>query len=110
MRWFRSYWSEEDTWFYFEADAEGWVTRQIELEGPHEKPVAAASLAESEAAERAGSLADYESLFGSTAGLPVHQWEGYEPEDLTVEAFENVWLTARAACQTRDRARSSDEA
>lgn len=43
-RWFRSYWAEEDTWFYFEADAGGWVTRQVELQGPLQKPITAASL------------------------------------------------------------------
>ncbi|MEU3051467.1 hypothetical protein ABZ705_34150 [Streptomyces sp. NPDC006984] len=32
--WMRCYWDEEDTWFYFEVDAEGLVIRQIELEGP----------------------------------------------------------------------------
>ncbi|AYG80790.1 hypothetical protein DWB77_02928 [Streptomyces hundungensis] len=40
----RCYWDEEDTWFYFEVDATGWVIRQIELEGPGLTPVAAASL------------------------------------------------------------------
>jgi hypothetical protein len=30
----RCHWDEEDIWFYFEADAEGWVTRQVELQGP----------------------------------------------------------------------------
>jgi hypothetical protein len=41
-RWFRAYWAEEDTWFHFEADAAGWITRQIELQRPLEKPIAAA--------------------------------------------------------------------
>ncbi|MFF8387359.1 hypothetical protein ACF053_27465 [Streptomyces kanasensis] len=30
--WVRCYWDEEDTWFYFEVDAEGWVIRQVELD------------------------------------------------------------------------------
>lgn len=30
----RCHWDEEDVWFSFEVDAEGWVTRRIELEGP----------------------------------------------------------------------------
>ncbi|MFF4755269.1 hypothetical protein ACWD5R_35300 [Streptomyces sp. NPDC002514] len=95
-RWFRSYWAEEDTWFYFEVDAGGWVTRQVELQGLHEKPVAAACLADWEAAQQAGSLADYEATSGATAEAPVREWDGHEPQDLTAEEFETVWLTARA--------------
>ncbi|MEU8176237.1 hypothetical protein AB0C14_25450 [Microbispora hainanensis] len=40
-RWFRAYWGEKDIWFYFEVDADGWVTRQIELRGPDGVPIAA---------------------------------------------------------------------
>ncbi|MEV8059500.1 hypothetical protein AB0P37_24270 [Streptomyces antimycoticus] len=106
-RWFRSYWAEEDTWFYFEVDADGWVARQVELQGPLKKPIAAASLAEWGAAQQAGTLGDYEATFGGTAEVPVHEWDGYEPQDLTAAEFETVWLTARAACQASARARSS---
>ncbi|MFJ9544068.1 hypothetical protein ACIRPX_43645 [Streptomyces sp. NPDC101225] len=109
-RWFCSYWAEEEAWFYFEADAEGWVTRQVELRGPLEKPVAAASLAEWEAARQAGTLADYEATFGATAEVPVPEWEGHEPHELTAAAFETVWRTARAACQARARVRALREA
>ncbi|MEV7888336.1 hypothetical protein ACWD3I_38195 [Streptomyces sp. NPDC002817] len=106
-RWFRSYWAEEDTWFYFEVDADGWVTRQVELHGPFEKPVAAASSTEWEAARQAGTLRDYEATFGATAEAPVHAWDAHEPQDLTAKEFETVWLTARATCQARARARST---
>ncbi|MFM9632591.1 MULTISPECIES: hypothetical protein [Streptomyces] len=106
-RWFRSYWAEEDTWFYFEVDADGQVTRQVELQGPLEKPIAAASLAEWEAAQQSGTLADYEVTFGATAEVPVHEWDAHEPQDLAAGEFEAVWLTARATCQARARARST---
>ncbi|MFD4644779.1 hypothetical protein [Streptomyces sp. NPDC058441] len=106
-RWFRSYWAEEDTWFYFEVDADGWVTRQVELQGPLERPIAAASLAEWEAAQQTGSLADYEATFGGTAEVPVPEWDAHEPQDLTVEEFEAIWRTARATCQARARTRST---
>jgi hypothetical protein len=96
-RWFRCHWAEEGTWFYLEADADGWVTRQVELRGPLGKPVAAACLAEWEAARRAGTLADHEATFGGTAEIPVGEWDGHEPRDLTAEEFEAVWLAARAA-------------
>src|SRR4051812_18135822 len=105
-RWFRSYWAEEDTWFYFEVDADGWVTRQVELQGPLEKPIAAASLAEWEAAQQAGTLADYGAAFGVTAEVPVHEGDAQEPQDLAAAEFETVWLTARATCQARARTRS----
>jgi hypothetical protein len=106
-RWFRSYWAEEDTWFYFEVDAVGRVTRQVELQGPLEKPLGAASLAEWEAAQQAGTLADYEARFGATAEVPVHEWDAHAPQDLTAAEFEAVWLTARATCRARARARST---
>ncbi|MDO0933818.1 hypothetical protein QQY66_19795 [Streptomyces sp. DG2A-72] len=79
----RCYWDEEDTWFYFEVNAEGWVTRQIELEGPELTPIAAACLGE------------YDSRFGITAELPVSEWEGHDPEQLTFQEFEEIWETAR---------------
>ncbi|WP_307841646.1 hypothetical protein [Streptomyces endocoffeicus] len=74
-RWFRSYWAEEEIWFYFEVAADGWVARQVELQGPLQEPIAAASLAEWEAAQQAGTLGDYEATFGGTAEVPVQEWE-----------------------------------
>lgn len=93
--WMRCYWDEEDTWFYFEVDAEGWVIRQIELEGPDPTPIAAASLEEWQRAHDAGRLDEYDSRFGITAELPVSEWEGHDPLPLTSEEFEEVWRTAR---------------
>ncbi len=69
------------------------------------KSIAAASLAEWEAAQQAGTLRDYEAIFGATAEVPAHEWDAHEPHDLTVGEFETVWLTARAACQARARVR-----
>ncbi|MGW3425964.1 hypothetical protein [Streptomyces phaeochromogenes] len=109
-RWLRSYWAEEETWFYFEVGADGWVSRQVELQGPLEKPVAAASLAEWQAAQQAGALADYEATFGATAEVPVHEWDAHEPQDLTAQEFETVWLTARAICRAKARAHSPHRA
>ncbi|MGH3631486.1 MAG: hypothetical protein ACRDRL_29105 [Sciscionella sp.] len=102
-RWFRAYWAEEDTWFYFEADAQGSVTRQVELCGPLQKPVTAASLAEQEAARAAGRLGEYEQAFGMTAMIPVQEWDDHDPQELSGDQFESVWATALAACQTRAR-------
>ncbi|EST32815.1 hypothetical protein [Streptomyces niveus] len=91
----RCYWDEEDIWFYFEVDAEGWVIRQVELEGPELTPVVAASLAEWQRACDAGRLDEYDRRFGITAELPVSEWEGHDPEELTSEEFEDVWVRAR---------------
>ncbi|MEU6051111.1 hypothetical protein ABZ829_11810 [Streptomyces xanthochromogenes] len=99
----RCYGDEEDTWFYFEVDADGWVTRQIELEGPELSPIAAASLAEWQRAHDAGRLDEYDSRFGITAELPVSQWEGHDPEELTSSQFEEVWDSARRQLTARLR-------
>lgn len=97
----RCHWDEEDVWFYFEVDTEGWVTRQIELEGPALTPVAAASLAEGQRAYDAGRLDEYDSRFGITAELPASEWEGHDPEQLTSEEFEEVWDSARQRITAR---------
>ncbi|MFC8661961.1 hypothetical protein [Streptomyces sp. NPDC057199] len=97
----RCYWDEEDIWSYFEVDAEGGVIRQVELEGPELIPIAAASLAEWQRARDAGRLGDYDSRFGITAELPVSEWEGHDPEQLTFEEFEDVWGLARQQIASR---------
>lgn len=97
----RCYWDEEDTRFYFEVDAEGWVTRQVELEGPDLVPVAASSLDEWQKARDEGRLAEYDSRFGMTAALPVSEWEGHDPEQLTLDQFEAVWAPARRQLAAR---------
>lgn len=98
--WMRCYWDEEDTWFYFEVDGEGWVIRQVELEGPELIPGVAASLAEWQLAFDAGRL-DEISRFGITAELPVSEWAGHVPEQLAFEEFEEVWGTARRQIASR---------
>ncbi|WP_261384162.1 hypothetical protein [Streptomyces sp. T12] len=95
----RCYWDEEDTWFYIEVDADGWVIRQVELEGLELTPIAAASLDEWQRAREAGRLDEYDSRFGITAELPVSDWEGHNPEQLTSEEFEEVWGPARCQLQ-----------
>ncbi|MFF3430589.1 hypothetical protein [Streptomyces sp. NPDC002602] len=91
----RCYWDEEAVWYYLEVDAEGWVDRQVELQGPELVPIAAASLAEWQRAWDTGDIGAYESRFGITAELPVSEWEGHDPEELTLDEFEEVWDSAR---------------
>lgn len=93
--WMRCYWDEEQIWFCFEVDDEGWVTRQVELQGPELTPVAAACLDEWRQACDAGRLREYESRFGATAELPVSEWVGHRPEELSAEEFQEVWCRAR---------------
>ncbi|MBL3671283.1 hypothetical protein JL475_36300 [Streptomyces sp. M2CJ-2] len=97
----RCYWDEEVIWYYFEVDAEGWVIRQVELQGSELAPITAASLEEWQRAQRAGGLAEYEKKFGVTAELPVSQWEDYEPDQLTSQEFEEVWDAARQEIAAR---------
>ncbi|MGW7460135.1 hypothetical protein [Streptomyces sp. NPDC054797] len=99
--WMRCYWDEEDIWFYFEVDVDSWVTRQIELQGPELRPIAAASLDEWQHAHDTGRLVEYDDRFGITAELPVSEWEGHEPEQLTCDEFEEVWDAARRQIAAR---------
>ncbi|MFI5607689.1 hypothetical protein [Amycolatopsis sp. NPDC051903] len=101
--WIRCYWDEEDVWFYFEVDAEGWVTRQVEVQGPGLTPIAAASLDEWQQARDAGRLDEYDRRFGSTAEVPISEWDGHNPEELTSEEFEKVWGLARRQIESRPR-------
>ncbi|MGW7517804.1 hypothetical protein ACWGJ2_19670 [Streptomyces sp. NPDC054796] len=99
--WTRCYWGEEDIWFYFEVDDEGWVIRQIELEGPELTSIAAASLAEWQRACDVSRLDEYDDRFGLTAELPVSEWEGHHPETLTLTEFEEIWEMARRQIAAR---------
>jgi hypothetical protein len=94
-QWFRSYWDEEDVWFYFEVDDDGWVARQIELQGSDGRPIAAASLTEWQAAVDSGDVGRYEAIYGRTADQPVQEWEGHNPQPLTLADFEDAWTRAR---------------
>ncbi|WP_442818772.1 hypothetical protein [Streptomyces sp. NBC_01320] len=99
----RCHWDEEDIWFYFEVDAEGWVTRQVELQGTELAPIAAALSDEWQQAQDAGRLNEYDNRFGITAELPFSEWEGHAPETLTSEEFEKVWGPARRQIAARLR-------
>lgn len=103
MRWFRSHWDEDDIWFYFEADADGSITRQIELRCSDGTFTAAASATEWETARQNGTLAAYEETFGATAEVPIHKWDDHDEHALAREEFEAVWRTARQALSPAHR-------
>ncbi|MCN9243743.1 hypothetical protein NGF19_23655 [Streptomyces sp. RY43-2] len=102
-RWIRCFWDEESVWFYFELDGDGYVLRQVELQCPGDKALAAASRAEWQEARRGGQSAAYERVHGLTAEPPVSEWEGHDPERLSADEFEIVWSTARRQLQDRQR-------
>jgi hypothetical protein len=106
-RWVRCFWDEEAVWFYCELDTDGYVIRQVELQEPGNKALAAASLVEWQEAQRDGRLAEYESVYGLTAELPISEWEGHDPQRLSADEFEVVWSTARRQLQDRQRRQPS---
>nr|WP_202469396.1 hypothetical protein [Streptomyces sp. SID2888] len=84
-------------------DTDGYVLRQVELQKPGSKALVVASLAEWQEAQRDGRLAEYESVYGLTAELPISGWEGHDPLRLSANEFEIVWSTARRQLQDRQR-------
>ena len=99
-QWLRCCWDEEDTWFYLEADDDGWISRQVEVHGTDRKPIAAASLTEWRQAQHAGQLREYEKRYGRTADQPITTWDGWDPEDLTEAEFDRIWEEARRAIES----------
>jgi hypothetical protein len=100
VAWFRSHWSEGDIVFVLEIDEDGWVVRQVELEGPDRIPIAAASLAEWPDADTEGieAVRRYQAKYGGLADQPISEWEaGFPREDIDATEFERIWLDARKA-------------
>ncbi|MFJ5677610.1 hypothetical protein [Streptomyces sp. NPDC093097] len=80
--WFRTYYEDEDLWLYFEADAEGWAARQVEVRGADSRPVTAASLEEvlhlrDHAAVAA--MGHYEQRYGVLAEGNLDGWQDQPP-------------------------------
>lgn len=105
-RWLCDYWADEDVWFYFEIDVEGFIRRQVTLEGPDRQANTACSLQEWEDAYRTGTTEEYYETYGmpdewSTRG-PA--WD-HDPKPLTEIEFEDIWSYARRACEAGSRSR-----
>ena len=98
VRWLKAYWDEEDVWFYFEADEDGWVLRQIELTGPARTPTTAASLAEWPDASTLGieAVRRYASKYGALAEGPIADWDGAPYEEIEQADFDALWARARS--------------
>lgn len=97
--WFRTYYEDEDLWLYFEADSEGWATRQVEVRRQDSRPVTAASLEEVLHLRDHADLAamfSYERQFGVLAEGPMDGWQDQpEAAEISSEEFERVWTEAR---------------
>ncbi len=102
VTWLRSYWNEEEITYYFEVDEDGWVPRQVELQGPQRIPQAAASLAEWPDADSEGVAAvqRYETRYGALADQPIGSWDPDFPhESISADTFQDIWSLARATLE-----------
>ncbi|MER5563851.1 hypothetical protein ABT071_35270 [Streptomyces sp. NPDC002506] len=97
--WFRTYYEEEDLWLYFEADGEGWATRQVEVRRQDSRSVTAASLDGVLHLRDHADLAamfSYERQFGVLAEGPMGGWQDQpEAAEISAEEFDRVWTEAR---------------
>jgi hypothetical protein len=81
--------------FFFEIDADGWVTRHVELAGSERRPCVAASLVEWMLELEAGTIQSYQARYGVLAEKPVTEWEDFPHVNLSRDDFEAVWRSAR---------------
>ena len=97
VRWVKAYWEEDDETYFFEVAEDGWVLRQVVLQGPDRAPTVAASLAEWPDVEREGLAAaqEYFAKYGMTADKPITKWD-FPHAKIACGTFEKVWIRARA--------------
>ncbi|MCX4553107.1 hypothetical protein [Streptomyces sp. NBC_01500] len=97
--WIRAYDDESDTWSYIELDDNGGALRQVDLQGPQRRPVAAASLTEViEVRDHAdlAAMTTYERTYGVLAEGSLHGWQDFDgPTEITEHEFESTWAAAR---------------
>jgi hypothetical protein len=112
VRWERAVWQEGDVKgrpivFLFEFDDDGVVLRQIELVGPSERPIVAASLVEwweaqgGMAGPVTGDTLAYEARYGGTAEGSRDSWANYPGEEISRPQFEAAWRSARAYLESQ---------
>ena len=106
VRWLKSRWSEEDILFFYEADEDGWVLRQVELHGREHVPMCAAALAELPDAMTDGleAVQQYESKYGVLAEMPLPMGSAHFPnEQISRAEFDEVWSRARVHLELHGR-------
>lgn len=74
---------DEDITYFFEADEDGWVLRQVELQGPERMLATAASLSEWPDADADGLAAvqQYEARYGGLADQTITSWDADLPHE-----------------------------
>lgn len=99
--WIRVYDEDQDLWQYFEGDEEGWVTRQVNLQGRDGTPVTAASLDEVlrfQERSDTDAVGRYQQRYGVIAeGRLAGRERAGRVGEISAEEFERVWLDARRA-------------
>ncbi|MGY0233218.1 hypothetical protein [Longispora urticae] len=96
LRRVRRHWADEDVWFLFELDDEGWVTRHVELSGPDLTPRVAASMREWFAELDAGRIGAYHRRFGVLAEVALSPTDRLDWEPVGGDEFEQCWSRARS--------------
>lgn len=96
MHWVKAYWEEDDGTYFFEADEDGRVLRQVVLQGSDRTPTVAASLADWPDVEREGLAAAqaYFAEYGMTSDKPITKWD-FPHVKIAAGTFEKVWTRAR---------------
>ena len=99
--------------FFFEADEDGWVLRQVELRGPEKIPTVAAALAEWPDADHDGLAAvhAYEAKYGTLSETPITAWDdGFPNVGINQAEFEAVSGSVVAHISRRARQNPSETA
>ncbi|GAB2843427.1 hypothetical protein GCM10022221_48290 [Actinocorallia aurea] len=109
MRWMRDHWADDNLWRYFELDDEGFIQRQVELEGPDREANTACSMDEWEAALRDGSSDQYYETYGMVDEWSFTRGDHEDPQPSDKEEFESVWQQARRACEAGSRSRPDQD-
>ncbi|MGW0803620.1 hypothetical protein [Nonomuraea sp. NPDC002799] len=98
-RWIRLYHPAENTWSFYELDDQEWAVRQIDLQGPDQRPTTAADLDEVLRLRDQYGLAElqaYERRYGVLAEGSLEGWQDADQAtEITRQAFETLWTEAR---------------
>jgi hypothetical protein len=99
--WLRYYFDEDDTLTYYEFGEDGYAQRQVDLQGPEQRPVTAATLEEVLHARDHGgfeAVVAYERRYGVLAEGDLDGWRDVDHVvEISAAEFEQAWEPARRA-------------
>jgi hypothetical protein len=95
MRWVRYYFADDDAWLHYEVDADGEVTRQVDLLGPDRAPATAAAWSELADCATVSEVQQYEAKYGSIASEPLRPEDLAQCEPMTKDEFNELWRDSR---------------